>query len=259
MFYAESIREYATELKYTAKIADFLSSELDIKNGVLSESIIRWILSSDKMYDGRITANVVERFEPIAREALHRVIRKIVRRSVALIDEGVTAEDAMEEGVEPVTEDPKSEQQVSEGKPEISRGRQIVTTEEEIQGFEIVKAMFDRSPLAGKTIYDPAARKDTSIEVQYKDTTAYFNIYLNKSSWWVLRLSLDSKAKWIGFDMTNEEIMEHLPEGMTVLPPTSFAPVRVQINDHQDLAALENLILHSIQKQINQKEQMRVV
>lgn len=258
VFYAESIREYATELKYTAKIADFLSKELDIRNGILTESLIRWILSSEKMYDGRITANVVERFEPIAREALHRVIRKIVRRSVALIDEGVTTEDSPEADVEfkDQVAEPQLEQHTSEDKPDNSR-RQIVTTEEELAGFNLVKAMFEKSPFAESTIYDPAARKDTSIEVQYKDTTAYFNIYLNKSSWWVLRLSLDSKSKWIGFDMTNEEILEHLPESMTILPSTSFAPVRVQINDYQDLSALEGVILHSIQKQINQKDLMR--
>ena len=87
----EAIRDYATELNYTAKMVQFLRAELDLRDREPSENLIRWILAGEGMYEGRVTVNVVERFCPIARSALQIVLRDVVRRSVAALDKEVTA------------------------------------------------------------------------------------------------------------------------------------------------------------------------
>ena len=68
----EAIRDYATELNYTAKMVQFLRAELDLRDREPSENLVRWILAGERMYEGRVTGNVVDRFCPIARSALLR-------------------------------------------------------------------------------------------------------------------------------------------------------------------------------------------
>lgn len=87
VFSTEAIRDYATELKYTAQIANPLRGEFDLKEREPSEYFIRWVLKANGMYDGIVNANVVDRFRPIAKAALTRVIRDIVRRSITAMDE----------------------------------------------------------------------------------------------------------------------------------------------------------------------------
>ena len=43
VFSAEAIRDYATELRYTAQIAEFLRKELDLKDQEPTEHFVRWI------------------------------------------------------------------------------------------------------------------------------------------------------------------------------------------------------------------------
>ena len=88
VFSPEAIRDYATELRYTAQIASFLRLELDLKDREPSEYFIRWALKSEGMYHGVVNANVVERFRPITKDALTRVVREIVRRSISAMRGG---------------------------------------------------------------------------------------------------------------------------------------------------------------------------
>jgi hypothetical protein len=172
VFSAEAIREYATELTYTAKIVELLRAEIDVRDGELSERFIRWILAADGMYDGRVNANVIERFRPIAKDALQRVLVGIVRRSVAAIDEGVslpeqTAKDAPEE----ITEEVLNQAQDEPVAEESSHRKGVVTTEEELEAFAIIKRLFDESSFAQREIFDPSTRQAVPIELGYKDTT----------------------------------------------------------------------------------------
>lgn len=194
IFSGEAIREFATELTYTEKMVKFLKCELDVRDGELSEGFVRWILSSPDMYDGRVNANVLERFKPIAKDALQKVVRSIVRRSVAAIDEGVSSP-SVEIVSQKDTSECEQEKIIEASNDEVSPRNEIATAEEELEAFGIIKRQFDNSALVNKTIYNPASRKEIPIEIGYKGTTAYLNIYFNKPSWWNLRLSLESKIK----------------------------------------------------------------
>jgi len=260
VFSGDAIREFATELTYTAKIVDFLTKEIDVREGDLSESFIRWILASPGMYDGRVTSNVVDRFTPIAKEALQRVIRKIVRRTMSAIDDGVSTS----KGHVSVAEQVEKKQAADEAQALIDHHtaddcndtrKRINTTEEELECFAIVKKQFESSSLADKTIYDPGTRKDIPIEIAYKDTTTYFNIYFNKSSWWNLRLSMETQVKWAGIDIDPELGKELLPQGYELLSPNSIATFRVKINSPDDLHALNQLIFASFEKTIRDRQQ----
>lgn len=265
VFSGEAIREFATELNYTEKMVKFLRSELDVRDKDLSENFIRWILASPDMYEGRVTINVVERFQPIAKDALQRVIRTIVRRSVAAIDVGVSSpeEDEPIEDIAEIREAQEAKEQdetecADQDEEEICVRKGIVTTEEELEGFSILKRQFETSVLAGKYIYDPAIRQDVPIEIGYKDTTGYFSVYFNKPSWWNVRLALDGLTKWIGIDIDVEKGKELLPPNFELLKPTSVSTFRIKINSLSDINTLYQLIIESFQKTIRDREELRI-
>lgn len=264
VFSPASIREYATELTYTAKIVRFLKSELDVQDKELGDEFVGWILRSPGMYEGRVMQSVIERFRPIAKTALQRVLSSIIRRIVTEIDAKVGAGGKTEGEPESVGEKIETSESLTEQNletddqgPAKSPGREIVTTEEELECFAIVKRIFDNSIYSEKTIYNPARKQDLPLEIGYKDTTGYFGIYFNKPSWWNMRIFLDGKTKWVGFDIDPEEGDKLLPDGFTRLPPCAFADFRVQVNSPQDLLTLSEIVHACFEKTIQDREKLR--
>jgi predicted type IV restriction endonuclease len=265
VFSPVSIREYATELTYTAKIFAFLVKQLDIQDGELSDSFVDWILHSENMYDGRVTSNAIERFKPIAKISLKRVISRIVRRVVTEIDAGVSAAPPPHLSVdESSVESEKSVGTIegadvgeSDDGAVFSHRKEIVTTEEELECFAIIKKIFESSTFASRRIYEPSMRSDVPLEIGYKDTTAYFNVYFNKPSWWNMRLCLDGKNKWVAFDIDPESGSRMLPENFEIMPPTAHASFRVKINNSHDIYTLTELVYASFEKTIQDREKVR--
>jgi len=248
VFSPEAIREYATELNYTAKMVEFLRRELDLREREASEELVRWILGSERMYGGRVTANVVERFAPIAKNAIQIVLREVVRRSVAALDKEVmaapraggsveTIEAAVERAVDPSV---AGADLVGDGAPGGRNG--IETTERELDCFAIVKEIFEASKLAQGAIYDSAARREVAVQLAYKDTTGYFAIYLNKPSWWGLRVSIESRTAWVAFNVDAEAGQQLIPSGFRKLEAHPWGSFRVGIEKPEDLRALAPLI-----------------
>ncbi|MDQ7075300.1 MAG: hypothetical protein Q9O24_09155 [Gammaproteobacteria bacterium] len=256
VFSGEAIREFATELTYTEKMYDFLKLELDIRDGELSESFMRWLLSSKGMCESRVTANVVDHFRPIAKDALQKVLRSIVRRSVAAIDEGVSSspvEDCQkEDNPKDVVSSPNDSEQDEVVKPSGNR-KGIVTTDIELDSFAIIKKQFESSSLFDKEIYNPSIKKMSPLELGYKDTTGYFGVYFNKPSWWIVRLYLEVKVKWIAINIDPEEGRKLMPSHLEVLPKNSLGDFRVKVSGIEDLHALSHLIFAGFEKTIQDR------
>jgi predicted type IV restriction endonuclease len=257
VFSPEAIREYATELNYTAKMVEFLKRELDLREREPSENFVRWILAGEKMYAGRVTANVVERFCPIAKSALQLVLRDIVRRSVAALDKEVTApaKEAATDQIVPVVADETVESEtVEQGCDNVAQRLKIITTERELESFALVKEQFDHCVLSKAPIFEPSARREVSIQLAYKDTSSYFCIYLNKPSWWALRLVTESRVPWVGFNVDQTVAAALIPAGFKRLDPHPWAEFRVAITSPQDLSALHRLVYAAFQKTIEDRK-----
>lgn len=235
VFSPTAIRDYATDLNYTWKIVQHLRAELDLRNREPSDALVRWILASERMYDGRVTGGVVERFRPIVKSALHMVLRDVVRRSVAALDDGVVAPPAAAAEPAPApapaavatteAEDPKLKSQ---------------TTEQELAAYAAVRQVFARGPYANAHLFDATARKEVPVELLYKDTTGYFGVYLNKPGWWVIRVVF-SKTSWVGFNLPAQVGEPLVPRDFTVLGPTPFSQFRVEIKTPEDILKLDAL------------------
>jgi len=250
VFSPEAIRDYATELKYTASIAKFLKEELDLKDKDPSENLIRWILKSEKMYEGIVNNNVVERFRPIAKAAITRVIRDIVRRSLIAMEE----EAANQFPILPSTDEAESGVTQPFSNDETETARQIITTERELKAFEIVKGFFDASEYCRANIYDASIRKEVPTEIAYKDTTAYFGIYLNKPSWWVARIAIETKRPWISFSLDRESLLQLIPSNLQISDNPSPTDTRIYINGLDDVQKLAAVFQLAFKKAIDDRK-----
>lgn len=242
VFSAEAIRGYASDLIYTARLVAMLRDQLDLRSREPSDELVRWILGVSDIYEGRLVASVVDRFRPLVKQSLQVVLRDIVRRSVLALDQGVSAEERVEEAAPALAPTPATsappEPSVRAGEEtgdEADRATRIVTTERELQAFEIVKGLFDQSPHAHAQVLDPATRRMIPVEIAYKDTSGYFSVYLNKPSWWLFRLNIEARQPWLGLPVQPGDLSPALLNGLQLIDGNAFAASRVALTSVEDL------------------------
>jgi len=118
---------------------------------------------------GRITGKIIDKFKPIVKKSIQGSLVELMTRSLS---QEITQPVELE--VEQEIEEEEKQQESQESK--------VVTTAEEIEAFEKIKAITQTS-------------MSYNFELQYKDTASYFGINLGKSTWWFLRLYLSSQKK----------------------------------------------------------------
>jgi len=170
-FDLDNILTTASELKYTNSIKRIFAEEISNP----SDEFIRFFVS--KVYTGLKTQTVINQFSGIVKGALNLFIREKVndRLKSALDVEQETTEAAI---VEPVEEENK---------------KGIITTEEEIDGFNIIKAI---------------AREVVDVKrIFMRDTKSYCGILLDDNNRKpICRLHFNYKQKYIGiFTQKKEE------------------------------------------------------
>ncbi len=179
-FDAGEIFSRASELKYTNEIKSYFSSQLKDP----SDEFIKFILS--RTYDGIKTGAVIEKFRPIVKTSLNNLIGEMMndRITSALKKDAIPVQETVEASVDSSEDEPQK--------------NSIVTTEEEIQAYFIVKAI-----LAGS--FDIT-------RIVYKDTTNYFSIlYEGTKMEWICRFRLGSRRNYIALpDETGKEIRYEL-------------------------------------------------
>ncbi|RWR04177.1 type I restriction endonuclease [Siminovitchia fortis] len=178
-FDLDKIFNTASELKYLNKIKTFLNDQWEIP----SDEFVKFLVG--QIYDGIKTKNTIEKFEPIVKKGFKQFINDLVndklnaalkstaeedRREIAA---SIDAEIEVEKSIEPL----------------------VVTTEEEIQEYAILKAILT-------DILD-------SDRVYYRDNQSYFNVLLDDNiRKWIVRLYLETSKKYIEF---NDEGKERVP------------------------------------------------
>ena len=157
-FDKEKIFSTAEELKYSSLIKGLLSREYEAP----SENFIRFILSD--IYEGQKNQKIIEKFTPVVKRAFSSFVNELVNNKIssALVDESDSIDDT-----EAIEDAPVSK---------------IVTTEEEIEGFYIIRGL-----LAGTVPVE---------DIVHRDTESYFGIlYKNNNRKPICRLNLDTKNK----------------------------------------------------------------
>lgn len=165
----------ASVLKYTSELKQLIENE--IQNP--SIEFVKHFAS--QIYSGRLTANVVEEFKEITQKAFSQYISEKVsdRLSSALSKE-------------------QENQKAQEVKAEEIEDSKIFTTEEEIEGYNIVVAIL--------------RRKIPKERISYRDTQSYFGILLDDNNRKpITRLHLNGGVKYISlFDKNKKETKEKI-------------------------------------------------
>jgi predicted type IV restriction endonuclease len=180
-FDLESVIGAAGELKYVGQI----KREIAVQFSEPTDEWVRFFTS--KVYEGSFTARVREQFTPLVLKASTQFLNDTVNSKLksALGDNSLSPSD-----VEEAPEAPAAGEQAAEG-VEVA---DVVTTEEELQGFEIVRAI-------ACAIVKPT-------RIFHRDAKSYFAILLddnNRKS--IVRLHFNARSKkYLGvFDAVGNE------------------------------------------------------
>lgn len=167
-FDSENIFSTAEELKYSNLIKQVLSKELSEP----SDDFVRFLLT--EIYDGAKTQKIIDKFSPIVKRAFTGFINDIVNKKISSALNTNSDEMAITKVEEPAA--------ATETSP--SHQSKIVTTEEEIEAYYIIKGF-----LAGVVPID---------DVAHRDTESYFGIlYQDNNRKPICRINLDKKKKQI--------------------------------------------------------------
>lgn len=176
-FDKETIFSTASELKYSNLIKQWFKTQTE----EVSNDLAKIILAN--IYDGIKTQKVIDRFKPIIKKSLNGYINDIVTQkiSAALDNSSKTEEEATINPDIPVSK--------------------IVTTEEELQAFNIVRAILSESVNLDK--------------IYYRDTESYFGIlYENNNRKPICRLNLDTKKKQLLIPDSNKKFFRYYIENI---------------------------------------------
>lgn len=180
-FSIDQVRSTAASLKYTRLAAQYLSDQMAEPD----DEFVRIV--GKAFYDGNLTGKVVERLKPNVKRAFEDLIRSRVRSRLEAALGEETTEDADAPGAEDLPP--------SDG---------VVTTEEEMQAFYIVRAI-------AAEIVDPT-------RITIRDQKSYCGILFDDNNRKpICRLYFDRREKQVGvFDSGKTETKHDVagPEGI---------------------------------------------
>jgi predicted type IV restriction endonuclease len=183
VFNSSELKSTASNLMYTKEIKRIMSEQLLEP----SPEFVKFFVS--QVYSGKIMSGVIDKFTKITKDSINQ-----------LISDRIT--DTLRSVIEREVED-RSEHIVktqSSAIDSIKAEDTIVTTEEELEGFFIIKSLL-------REVVEPN-------RIQYKDTQKYFGVCLDgKPTKTLCRLWFNSKQKYIGFlDDSGKEIKQPIDD-----------------------------------------------
>lgn len=173
-FDLDKIINTASELKYTNEIKNIIAKELNDP----SDDFTRFFAKS--VYPSMVTAKVLEQFKGFVKRSYNQFINDTINERLKSALNNQQQQEIREEIIVPVDQDEQK----------------IVTTEEEMEGFYIVKSLL-RPKMEGHRVF-------------FRDTQSYFGILIdNNNRKPVCRLHFNGKKKYLSlFDKDNEEKVE---------------------------------------------------
>lgn len=176
-FDAESIVNTASELKISNELKHLIHNEINDP----SNEFVKFF--TKQIYSGMITAKVLEQFTNLTKKSFNNYVNDLITDR---LKNALTKENNKENSVELIENE------------ELLKDNNIVTTEEELEGFLIVKTILRQSI--------PSTR------VTYRDAQSYFAILLdNNNRKTICRLYFNSARKYfVTLDENKKEIKNEI-------------------------------------------------
>lgn len=181
-FDEDAILESASELKYTGEIRKALAKQLREPD----EDFVR--LLAARVFSGRFTQAIRTQFETIVRNAFREFVRDQIHERL---------QSALEEDERPQEAFAAPSEMAQEGEPD---EEEVDPTEEELEGFYIVKSILRESV--------------SSERIVYRDVRSYFGILLDNNNRKPLaRLHFNSAQKYLGLFDNPDKQEDRIPIG----------------------------------------------
>lgn len=188
-FDMNTIINSASNLKYANSIEKILSEEFSTP----SDDFIKLILNKG-IYDGVKTQNVIDKYKPILKKSINHYVNNLVNQRLQSALNNSSSEVSSELAINVVDDN------------------SIITTDEEIESYYIVKSILSENV--------------TPDNIYYKDTYSYFGIlYENKVTKWICRVYLKESVKFV------------------VIPDKDKKDIRYEINNISDIYKLKQQLL----------------
>lgn len=181
-FDTDKIFSTASELKYSNLIKNYLSKELESPSEDFTKHILTYV------YEGQRTQKVIEKYQPLVKKAFNSFINDIVNQKITA---ALTPDD------DHVATDTNNTEVVANSVPdESTKVSKIVTTEEELQAFYIVRAI---------------AAEITDIKnIAHRDTESYFGILFGDNNRKpICRVNFDTKQKQLLLPDESKKFTRH--------------------------------------------------
>lgn len=171
-FDIDAVFSAAEDLKYSNQVKQLLKKQLEEPD----DEFINYVLS--EVYCGRKTQNIIYKFKPVIKKSLNQFVNDLMNdRITAALNKSNTVENTVNEDISTNTELEPSNIITEDSS-------KIITTQEELDGFAIIKAILYKTIPVNK--------------IYYRDTVSYFGIlYDNKNYKWICRLKVEKAIKYI--------------------------------------------------------------
>lgn len=175
-FNEAGILDTAQELKYSTEIKAIFANEFASPSPEFVRFIAKQVYSS-----GQVTSRIVDLFTPIVKKSISTVINDIIQDRLDLAGKPQDIIQQEQQNNNDVENDV-----LPDGVAAINKETGVVTTQEEIDAYNIIRSILRKYISADKIVY--------------KDFKSYFAIGIeNASYWWVCRLTFGSRKKSIYF------------------------------------------------------------
>lgn len=191
----EDVLSTANELKYTTEIKSILNNEFSSPTPEFVRFFARQAYTS-----GQITSKVIDMFTPLVKKSISSIINDIISdRLNTAIKNGEQTSDTLQmpDNTSINTSTENTEEKLPDGVVYMDKESGVVTTQEELDAYNIVRSILRKSVDVAR--------------ITYRDYKSYFVVNLDNSQWfWICRISIGARKKQIGIPLDNYKSCEWL-------------------------------------------------
>ncbi|WP_437975384.1 type I restriction endonuclease [Sorangium sp. So ce295] len=234
-FDAGTVRTRAEDIIFTGRMTAYINDVL--RNP--TEEFTRFILGELNITTGKLTAKRVEKFIPIVRKAIQTTLLDMATRSIRQETQDVAV--AAPPPPPPIPQPPPQAAPPSrDSAPE--QGKGVVTTQEELDAYEVIRRICADSPAASKA------------QVHYRDAVNYFGINIGNTKKWFVRLFFDGKRKSMVTKVPADRATLLAPGFEVDVPSENVGKSRVYVSGLKDLERLRPLLMLAFEDEIRRAE-----
>lgn len=179
-FEVENILSSASELKYMSELRNVIKNEFQSP----TSEFVKFL--SKKVYSGIITQKILDQFSDLVKRSISLYVNDIISDRLNVAIQSTENNEVKKENA--------SENQIKDATENSSK---IITTEEELEGFYIVKSILRK--------YIDSDR------ITYRDAQSYFSIFIDDNNRKpACRLYFNTSKKYIGIFTPEKSENKHL-------------------------------------------------